>query len=174
MGTWLSKTVNVLMSCMHCEDAALRDVCPTGASYKAGRGRHRAGGPERCMGCNYCSWACPVRCPQAGSGPGVMKCTLCVDRIYDANCCRGRAASPRASPARPCAALRRLTIRRPRSRSPRGKRGGGHVARKAWPIVNQRQPICQGPERQGRRCEPVDGEPATLPLGSAERTARRW
>ena len=32
----LSKTVNVPMSCLHCEEAHCVTVCPTGASYKIG------------------------------------------------------------------------------------------------------------------------------------------
>jgi sulfite dehydrogenase (quinone) subunit SoeB len=78
-----SKTLNVPMSCMQCADAACVTVCPTGASYK------RADGivlidPDKCMGCNYCAWACPYGARELDQEAGVMKkCTLCVDRIYD-------------------------------------------------------------------------------------------
>ena len=46
-----SKTVNVPMSCQHCEDAACVTVCPTGASYKRDDGIVLVD-PDKCMGCN--------------------------------------------------------------------------------------------------------------------------
>ncbi len=80
----LSKTVNVPMSCMHCEEAHCVTVCPTGASYKRAEDGIVLVDPERCMGCNYCSWACPYGARELDQDKGVMKkCTLCVDRIYD-------------------------------------------------------------------------------------------
>lgn len=77
-----NKTVNVPMSCMHCEEAACVTVCPTGASYKRPDGIVLVD-PEKCMGCNYCAWACPYGARELDQQAGVMKkCTLCVDRIY--------------------------------------------------------------------------------------------
>ncbi len=39
---------------------------------------------DKCMGCNYCSWACPYGARELDTASGTMKkCTLCVDRIYD-------------------------------------------------------------------------------------------
>ena len=78
-----SKTVNVPMSCMHCEDAACVTVCPTGASYKRDDGIVLIDA-DKCMGCNYCAWACPYGARELDETAGTMKkCTLCVDRIYD-------------------------------------------------------------------------------------------
>jgi sulfite dehydrogenase (quinone) subunit SoeB len=80
----LSKTINVPMSCMHCEEAHCVTVCPTGASYKRAEDGIVLVDPDRCMGCNYCSWACPYGARELDEDKGVMKkCTLCVDRIYD-------------------------------------------------------------------------------------------
>mgnify|MGYP006280853031 CR=1 FL=1 len=80
----LSRTLNVPMSCMHCEDAHCVSVCPTGASYKRAEDGIVLVDPERCMGCNYCAWACPYGARELDENAGVMrKCTLCVDRIYD-------------------------------------------------------------------------------------------
>ncbi len=80
----LSKTINVPMSCMHCEDADCVTVCPTGASYKRAEDGIVLIDPEKCMGCNYCAWACPYGARELDTNAGVMrKCTLCVDRIYD-------------------------------------------------------------------------------------------
>jgi sulfite dehydrogenase (quinone) subunit SoeB len=80
----LSKTVNVPMSCMHCDEADCVTVCPTGASYKRAEDGIVLVDPEKCMGCNYCAWACPYGARELDEEQGVMKkCTLCVDRIYD-------------------------------------------------------------------------------------------
>ena len=80
-----SKTVNVPMSCMHCEDADCVTVCPTGASYKREDGIVLVD-QEKCMGCNLCSWACPYGARELDRESGTMKkCTLCVDRIDDAS-----------------------------------------------------------------------------------------
>jgi Fe-S-cluster-containing dehydrogenase component len=78
-----SKTLNVPLSCMHCEDAACVTVCPTGASYKRSDGIVLVDA-DKCMGCNYCSWACPYGARELDENAGTMKkCTLCVDRIHN-------------------------------------------------------------------------------------------
>jgi Fe-S-cluster-containing dehydrogenase component len=39
---------------------------------------------DKCIGCKYCSWACPYGARELDEQQQVMtKCTLCVDRIYD-------------------------------------------------------------------------------------------
>ena len=79
-----NKTVNFPMSCMHCEDAECVTVCPTGASWKRTEDGIVLVDQEKCMGCNYCSWACPYGARELDEVSGTMKkCTLCVDRIYD-------------------------------------------------------------------------------------------
>lgn len=79
-----NRTLNVPMSCMHCEQAECVTVCPTGASYKRAEDGIVLIDPEKCMGCNYCAWACPYGARELDEQQGVMrKCTLCVDRIYD-------------------------------------------------------------------------------------------
>ena len=79
-----NRTVHFPMSCMHCEEAYCVDVCPTGASYKRAEDGIVLVDPDKCMGCNYCAWACPYGARELDRAEGVMKkCTLCVDRIYD-------------------------------------------------------------------------------------------
>ncbi|ALG67939.1 4Fe-4S dicluster domain-containing protein [Beggiatoa leptomitoformis] len=79
-----NKTVNFPMSCMHCEVAACVTVCPTGASYKRAEDGIVLVDQDKCMGCNYCSWACPYGARELDAVDGTMKkCTLCIDRIYD-------------------------------------------------------------------------------------------
>ncbi|MFP4146384.1 MAG: 4Fe-4S dicluster domain-containing protein [Halorhodospira sp.] len=79
-----NKTVNVPVSCMHCDDPPCVDVCPTGASYKRETDGVVLVDESKCMGCNYCAWACPYGCRELDRASGTMKkCTLCIDRIYD-------------------------------------------------------------------------------------------
>ena len=79
-----NKTIHFPMSCMHCEDADCVSVCPTGASYKMPETGIVLVDQDKCMGCNYCAWACPYGARELDREDGVMKkCTLCVDRIFD-------------------------------------------------------------------------------------------
>lgn len=79
-----SKTLNFPMSCMHCETAECVTVCPTGASYKRPEDGIVLVDQDKCMGCNYCAWACPYGARELDETEGVMKkCTLCIDRIHD-------------------------------------------------------------------------------------------
>lgn len=71
-------------SCMHCVDAPCVKVCPTNASFKRAEDGIVLVNYDDCIGCKYCSWACPYGCREFDEVEGVMKkCTLCVDRIYD-------------------------------------------------------------------------------------------
>jgi sulfite dehydrogenase (quinone) subunit SoeB len=72
-------------SCLHCEDAPCVTVCPTGASYKRADDGIVLVEESICIGCGLCAWACPYGAREMDAAEGVMKkCTLCVDRIYNA------------------------------------------------------------------------------------------
>jgi len=80
------RTVHFPKSCLHCEQPACVEVCPTGASYKRVEDGIVLVNPETCIGCKLCSWACPYGAREFDSDAGVMKkCTLCIDRIYNRN-----------------------------------------------------------------------------------------
>ncbi len=79
-----TETVHFPKSCLHCEDPPCVPVCPTGASYKRESDGIVLVDSEKCIGCNYCSWACPYGARELDAEQKIMKkCTLCVDRIYD-------------------------------------------------------------------------------------------
>ncbi|MHB8779415.1 MAG: 4Fe-4S dicluster domain-containing protein, partial [Anaerolineales bacterium] len=71
----------VSSACMHCENAICMEVCPAAAISK------RADGivlidQDKCIGCRYCSWACPYGAPQFNEDLGVMtKCNMCADLV---------------------------------------------------------------------------------------------
>ena len=79
-----TETVHFPKSCLHCEDPPCVPVCPTGASYKRAEDGIVLVDYDKCIGCKYCSWACPYGARELDEKEKVMKkCTLCVDRIYD-------------------------------------------------------------------------------------------
>ena len=79
-----TETVHFPKSCLHCEEPPCVPVCPTGASYKREEDGIVLVDYDKCIGCKYCSWACPYGAREIDEKQKVMKkCTLCVDRIYD-------------------------------------------------------------------------------------------
>lgn len=79
-----SRSWFVTIACMHCEEPICVEVCPTKAMAKDGEHGIVAVDPDRCMGCQYCAWACPYGAPQFDPSSGVMtKCDLCRDRLAE-------------------------------------------------------------------------------------------
>jgi anaerobic dimethyl sulfoxide reductase subunit B (iron-sulfur subunit) len=72
---------NLSIACNHCVHPKCAGVCPTDAYI------HRSDGivyidPSKCMGCGYCSWACPYNAPRYNADLGQMsKCNFCFDNI---------------------------------------------------------------------------------------------
>ncbi len=70
------------LACNHCTDAPCMSSCPALAFTKdAGMNTivHHA---DRCIGCKYCTWACPYDAPKYAQETGtVEKCTLCRHRL---------------------------------------------------------------------------------------------
>ena len=67
-------------TCMHCTDAGCEQVCPTGAISHHGEIVYID--QNWCIGCGYCTQACPFQIPHKDEISGtVRKCTFCIDRI---------------------------------------------------------------------------------------------
>jgi formate dehydrogenase iron-sulfur subunit len=68
-------------SCQHCTDAACVGVCPTGALSKDEETGMVVPDDTKCIGCHYCSMACPYDVPRYyGENALINKCTGCTDR----------------------------------------------------------------------------------------------
>jgi anaerobic dimethyl sulfoxide reductase subunit B (iron-sulfur subunit) len=69
------------IACNHCQDARCVEVCPTTAMHRLAGGIVEVDG-HKCVGCRYCSWACPYRAPQFDADLGItMKCNFCRDAL---------------------------------------------------------------------------------------------
>lgn len=79
-----TETVHFPKSCLHCEEPPCVPVCPTGASYKRSDNGVVLVDYDKCIGCKYCSWACPYGVRELDAKQRIMKkCTLCIDRVTD-------------------------------------------------------------------------------------------
>ncbi|HOZ13868.1 MAG TPA: dimethyl sulfoxide reductase anchor subunit [Tenuifilaceae bacterium] len=74
--------INLSIACNHCKDAPCLKACPAKAYHKdslTGAIFHTA---DKCIGCTYCTWACPFDAPNYSAAKGVVeKCNFCNDRL---------------------------------------------------------------------------------------------
>lgn len=69
-------------SCQHCANAACASVCPSGALAADGDTGLVTVDEAKCIGCRYCSLACPYDVPRYYGERGLVnKCTGCADRV---------------------------------------------------------------------------------------------
>ncbi len=72
----------VTMACHHCAEPACLKSCPVGAITKRSADGIVLIDQERCVGCQYCVWACPYGAPQFNEATGLVeKCTFCYHRL---------------------------------------------------------------------------------------------
>jgi formate dehydrogenase iron-sulfur subunit len=73
---------HVTTACHHCLDPACLNACPVDAYEKdpvTGIVRHL---DDQCIGCQYCTLACPYDAPKFHAGKGIVrKCDMCSDRL---------------------------------------------------------------------------------------------
>jgi Fe-S-cluster-containing dehydrogenase component len=72
------------LACNHCDDPPCLNNCPALAyskDFTTGAVMHFA---DKCIGCKYCTWACPYDAPKFNETTKVIeKCTFCNHRIKD-------------------------------------------------------------------------------------------
>jgi len=80
----LSGFINLSIACNHCENPVCLAACPAKAytiDTTTGAVIHHS---DRCMGCRYCTWACPFDAPKFNPLKGVVeKCSLCNNRLLE-------------------------------------------------------------------------------------------
>ncbi len=70
------------LACNHCDDAPCLKNCPALAYSRDENTGAVIHDPEKCIGCKYCTWACPYDAPKFNSQKGIIeKCTFCNHRI---------------------------------------------------------------------------------------------
>ncbi len=73
--------IHLSMACNHCADAPCKEHCPALAYTRDEDTGIVTLHADRCIGCRYCSWACPYDVPKFDAPRGVMtKCTFCSHR----------------------------------------------------------------------------------------------
>lgn len=72
---------NVSVGCNHCDNPACVSACPTNA-YSVRSDGIVVQDRTRCIGCEYCAWACPYSAPQYSRELGrTTKCDFCCDLL---------------------------------------------------------------------------------------------
>ncbi len=80
-GTFPNVKMEILpVQCMHCDNPACVEVCPTGASYKREDGIVSID-HDKCIGCKYCMAACPYDARQINEDRVPEKCRWCPEYV---------------------------------------------------------------------------------------------
>lgn len=70
--------LNLSLACNHCVEAPCLKACPAKAYIKDEHTGAIIHQPEKCIGCKYCTWACPFDAPKYNKSHGIIeKCNLC-------------------------------------------------------------------------------------------------
>jgi Fe-S-cluster-containing dehydrogenase component len=73
---------NLSLACNHCAEPVCLQNCPTLAYSKDEETGAVTIDPDKCMGCKYCTWACPYDAPKYEPPLGITrKCDFCKKRI---------------------------------------------------------------------------------------------
>ncbi len=73
---------NLSLACNHCEEASCMEACPAGAFNRDKNTGAILLDKSFCIGCNYCTWACPYDAPKLNLDTGTIdKCTLCNEKV---------------------------------------------------------------------------------------------
>jgi DMSO reductase iron-sulfur subunit len=145
------------LACHHCARPACLEACPALAYAKDAETGAVLIDEARCIGCRYCSWACPYNAPRPDDASGVMtKCTLCHDRIR-------RGLRPACVELCPTGALRYDVL--PEHETTSRVEG--------FPPSNLRPSIRIVPLREGRREPEVSEEAPEMPFAAEPGSAGR-
>jgi len=72
------------LGCQHCSEPACMEACPASAYERDPLTGAVLINSDRCIGCMYCSWACPFDAPRFNRRAGtISKCTFCNDRLHE-------------------------------------------------------------------------------------------
>jgi Fe-S-cluster-containing dehydrogenase component len=72
------------LGCQHCAEPACLQSCPAAAYSRDAVTGAVLVDESLCIGCNYCSWACPYDAPHTIRGARtISKCTLCNHRLLE-------------------------------------------------------------------------------------------
>jgi Fe-S-cluster-containing dehydrogenase component/DMSO reductase anchor subunit len=74
--------VHLSLACNHCSEAPCMKACPSLAYSFHGTTGAVIHNPNACLGCKYCTWACPFGAPQYSKEEGIIeKCHFCYHRL---------------------------------------------------------------------------------------------
>lgn len=80
----LSGFINLSLACNHCVDAPCLKSCPAKAYSKDNQTNAIVHNPDHCIGCTFCTWACPFDAPKYNTNKGVVeKCNFCNNRLKE-------------------------------------------------------------------------------------------
>lgn len=74
--------IHLSIACNHCKEAPCLRACPSGAYRFDDETKAVIHTPELCLGCRYCTWACPFDAPKYNAEKGIVeKCHFCYNRL---------------------------------------------------------------------------------------------